>query len=1416
MPAVTSALIEIAYTAATAAEAAATALGPQLTTALVSTALGTAVSLALSYAFAPAKPKSAKDVQDQISTTSQRNIPVAVVLGRGRVGGNMIAFPGGSGAVHYWGTDAADNGGRIFLIHSILGLCEGVIQAAGNIRIDGKPKITYYQELVDKKLTPQFDHGTEIQQRDSTFYMDFHMGTATQPVPGMMTDTDTTIAAGRENVATCGYTVDDGDGGLVLAESKKPLTAWRNTALAACQLYTGYNIQLASVTVDIMGPDLSLHQNGTTAHPNTHDTAYYSIYDAYTESFYWTVSASDEDTPFGIIRIDRGLHGRDHTQPPSYVTDNIVRGWYLGRHDVVVFQDPNDGSLFHIGCWGIARSSDIWERVRPHAGTGIPGGYDHPMLVWHLDELSGILHSLHDDGTTRYVMRWWLLTGRVERMDTDLESDTFRAMMFSPDANCYLFAGATDLTCMGASMGDTIHSTSAITLTDCKGLFVSGNRAGVVTTTGCYLWDMTDPDTTFGPYGSADNGTSSGSFGNTVTAVQNTLTGQVTLVKPSSSTVAHINFIPSVLESVEDIRARGTPHQPDFQNFFGFGPNGPTHTWTTGYVEEPFYRKVDPPTSQYRRTSPTFSYSVSADTGKLVFGDGTRLDDVLILIKPGESVTDDWNGTDVRPHVTFTIPANSIIIANNTGSFMSADNATFYETCQKTFTDGTHVVELPVGSHDSSVTDNYTLFQAASYDVETIADGITRATLAAKGFITGSTLAFKLVHIVCGAGDAHIYDMGVTSDENPSIDPDTVAGWIRDWSFRTYNTWELNRLEGNSSLVAALWNVLVDVSAPGATLSNAQSGRWGGGLSRDYFDLPSFEGLHARCVAGWKYANTINPVTGSDGTPISYSATYRWAERYKLDYTIDTQTSLSDMCTNQILACCNGFRWMVGGKMHVGLPLPGIFPVWHFQDDRILDTPSVGFTGRSGLVNRVRVQYREVGDEYRINIADANDEYDQERSGRVADQTLILNGIGRPGQASLVATNVLDDAISTRRSIEFKTQYLGYVVTCGDVIECSYRNSGLSRTKARVSEFAEDENRAVKISSMEHKPSLMALSDSSSGAVPGTSVSISVGAEQEHGSCEEQTGSTGSGVRWFNGGAAYVPGCYDVFYVDNCYKLADDDGSFAVEGYDIVTRDSSNVINVLLAAPAVANPPDGWSIASDAVTANTGQNATFTLSDAGPIGLQLRDPPKFTNFADLGPAPTYMVCVCGDPDEPDESSAGGGSGSGSSGSDSVSESGGGGGGGGGTSDSSEPACAEDFDPDTAGASPCTGSGGDVVMHTAGLPHCSLDARTFIPTDATGSFGGCDPDEESGGELDFDNSAYPPPDGFYSMVTPLYLSDGVTLAGYLLEITLQAGAMAVTIWSGLNLTGDGKGVYTRLCGSTGTCWSSVPSITIEAA
>lgn len=909
---------------------------------LIQSALGASVAV-LGYLARPDKPKSNREVTDNLPTNRQNNLSVPVVFGRARIPGNYLAV----GNFHYWGTRLEDNGSRVYLLHAIIGLAEGPLQTAGNFRIENKAKQDYIDELREKKIYPEGLH------EDAWFLTKLYAGTKNQALIPMMLDQEPDT--NPDGVPQPNGFIDTGGEGN--AGSGTEMVPWRDTALLACQLWIGYDVGMPNITADVVGPRMNLRVTGNdNTSSNFGDVPGNCFgYDAFSETHWWVLASTDltEGTP-GIVRRHRGgAHGHQHTSPPYTVTDPIEWGAYLGRHDIVVMQDPNDVSLFHIGYWGITTGSEDWESFRPHEG------YANPILAAHLDELHGIWHTVHKDANdVIYVLHWNVLTGVVERMDTDLDGESieaFYAMIYSADLNAYVFAGGDGtLYLVGPKTGETFLSTTDVSLSGCKGLFATGRMVGVVKATGVQMWDSYDGGEPL-QYGGPESTVNVGQFGGTWISAYNTYTGHVSIAKPISGDVCTINFFPSIVEDMEDVSANGTPGQEEFQTF---------------------------------------------------------------------------------PH----------------------------------------------------------------------------------------------------------------SD---------VRDWCRDWSWRSFDQYDLRRLEGNSSVAAAAWSLLTDVR---------DSGRWGAGLPSRYFDISSFEALHARCVAPWKYRKRRGAESGL--SPDRY-----WAERFSFSYVLDNPASVSAILTQEILGVCNGHRFMSNGKLAVGVSLPGCFPTWHFTRRELgQDTPTVSFSGRSGVLNRVRVEYVEARRDYRADYAEANDEFDQDRTGRIADQTVTLSGISRPGHAELIARTILDNGLASRRTVEFKTSYLGFVLQPGDRISVSYEPCGLNRLVAQVVEITQGETADVSVKAIEHIEMAESARDSGASEVPTPPGGGGGGTPEDpiDPTCKSLTVSGGGDPAWFGAGASYLAGNYTVLAKSG----------FATD-FEFITRNTSGEITVL------------------------GQvGYTITLESEGPIGVR--------------------------------------------------------------------------------------------------------------------------------------------------------------------------------------------------------------------
>jgi uncharacterized membrane protein YgcG len=1045
-----------------------------------------------------------------------------VLFGRGRLGGNYLNI-----GRFFRIKDNLEGtpGRRIYVMHAVLGLCEGPLPTHTKIRRDdsGNPIGTQTVPNVgnirqDQKKTTEL--ATQEEQSVSRYSIDAVAGTL------------------FETVATNLTTLIEVDPRPNYDPIETPIPYRRTAKLSIETLIE--SPRLANFNCDAEGPTYGIFRGTTTSGSNFLETGIFANYDAYTGAFYYTVSAGTGiGPPFGLSRNARdGAFGHTHQLPPNSVSNDIEKAWYLGRHDVLVMQDPDDGSLFHVGYWGIDRGSADWEHSRPDQG------YEHPINGHHLDELHGILHTVHDDGTTRYVMRWNLLTGRIVRQDIDLPSGGFRAFIYSPDLHAYVAAMATTLYLVSAEDGTTFHSTTAVTLTNCKGLCVAGSRIGIISNNGFVYYDPNTSTASVTLGTTTTNLFTEGAMGGVVWATQNTFTGHVTLLKNNiTSTVGFVNFFASVVEDLEDVSANGTPAEAEFQ----------------------------------------------------------------------------WG-------------------------------------------------------------------------------------------------------------------------EDPGPTQDRSGGWVRDWSWKGYNTYHSKFLQGNSSLAGAIFGLLVDEKTFDPTLQT-ENARWGAGLPIDLVSLSSIESIHGYCVGGVIMQNPdrSGSSAGSGSTP-----SYRYAERYKFDFVLDGETGVADLLSSEMLAACNGYRYQLGGKLYVGIAKPGAFACWHFNDELISDV-SVSFTGRVGI-NKVRVQFTDVRDEYRKNFAEWGDEYDQNRRSRVQAETITLNGVGRNGHAEIIAKQIGDTLSASRRQITFKTFFVALAIVPGDVIEVSHIGSGLSRVKARVSSIKEDENGRIEISCIEHKPVLEVVRDAPPDSVPPPGPGDNGGTEP--GDCERAQGSTGTGVIYFNGSATYGPGNYTVKYITGAYRMSLD-GEYAVEGYDVVYKDIDGSIIVILAAPAVANPGGGFATALAAENANRGQADAFQFDSTAPIGIRLRTAPQFSNDKPEG-NPIYELCLEGGGSSTGGASgSGSGSGSSSSGSSSGSGSGSGSGSNGCDCDDPEVTCecqiapgccknggtttvtivwTRDADADEHDASPCPY--GESLTKVVTFPTCdltgSLDEPPMHAAASISDFGGPGP------------------------------------------------------------------------------------------
>ncbi|MGE5609981.1 MAG: hypothetical protein ACM359_12055, partial [Bacillota bacterium] len=472
-----------------------------LTGVLVGGGLGAAMG-GIGLLLQPHAADGPSNSKGPLTTNSVRNIPVPVIFGTAKVGGNYIAL--GEFWTHKDGHDGTP-GVRNREMHAYIGLCEGPVQSITDFRIDGKT----IKEQVEEMELDAANH----------FSIKGYKGTSGQGLPPYLAD-----AQEREKY---GFTMAD------------PIP-WRNTAILQCGVDVGTEARLCEITCKVKGPDLSIRRKGRTGDASYSDRVGAYHYDGYSESYYATLSSSDRSAPFGLLKVPREKGKASQTQPPAAVTKNIARGWYLGKHDVLLMQDPNDPATFHLGYWGIARDSAEWEKVTPDPG------YAKPILFDLLDELNGCLHTIHQGTTNLYVIRWNLLTGWITRLDLDVANTTLTGFTFAPDSDAYILGTKDDrLILIDANKGTTYHTSQKVATHGIKGLCVGGSVIGLLFTSGCIYYDPFTKKS-LRRYGAAGTDTADGNLGGIGRAVQNTWTGHVTAVKPIGGDSAFVSFIPSI------------------------------------------------------------------------------------------------------------------------------------------------------------------------------------------------------------------------------------------------------------------------------------------------------------------------------------------------------------------------------------------------------------------------------------------------------------------------------------------------------------------------------------------------------------------------------------------------------------------------------------------------------------------------------------------------------------------------------------------------------------------------------------------------------------------------------------------------------------------------------------------------------
>ncbi len=413
----------------------AAAAGGSLTTVIVGVAIGAGVGALGLILQDGKKPGTRRSVDDLTVSTAVRNSVVPVLFGRGRMSGNFVAL-GGFGGVKDRLEGSRNR--RLRICHAVMSLCEGPVQACGNYHLDGRT-------MIRARKAEDF-------ARNAPGWRIMHLpGTADEVAHPFVTDAGSRFPANT--------------------------LVHRRTAKLLVHTVVGDQPRLPDVNCDVFGPDLTVTDvRPTQAHAVEADVVPTTVtsfgYDAHAEAFWYAGTFAGRAAASGLVILPRDGSPGTHVAPPTGVA-SVTRGWYLGRHDVVCLQDPADPATFYLGHADSQPADEAWEAVRPD-----PSLYATPISHHHLDELNGILHTYHPNvgGPGGTFARWWLLTGRVERVASRLNGAPSK-MIYSPDLDAYVcwHAGAKIVLVNPRDGTHQAESTSAVDAAG--GLAVSGSCA---------------------------------------------------------------------------------------------------------------------------------------------------------------------------------------------------------------------------------------------------------------------------------------------------------------------------------------------------------------------------------------------------------------------------------------------------------------------------------------------------------------------------------------------------------------------------------------------------------------------------------------------------------------------------------------------------------------------------------------------------------------------------------------------------------------------------------------------------------------------------------------------------------------------------------------------------------------------------
>lgn len=135
---------------------------------------------------------------------------------------------------------------------------------------------------------------------------------------------------------------------------------------------------------------------------------------------------------------------------------------------------------------------------------------------------------------------------------------------------------------------------------------------------------------------------------------------------------------------------------------------------------------------------------------------------------------------------------------------------------------------------------------------------------------------------------------------------------------------------------------------------------------------------------------------------------------------------------------------------------------------------SFSFQRRADLEinNRIRIEFINYNDDYRIDYVETDDTYNMNLSGEIKEQTYTMRGIKRKSQASRMAAFYLDCATCIEFLCEFDTDICGYFLTLSDIITVTHPAPNFNMKYFRIVGMEELQDFSVKLSLVEYVPTV--------------------------------------------------------------------------------------------------------------------------------------------------------------------------------------------------------------------------------------------------------------------------------------------------------------------------------------------------------